>query len=45
MSESHDMKKVLFVSQQPETVDFSDPAFPPRHGGSNLNEACAGTQR
>ena len=23
------MKRVLFVGQEPETVDFSDPALPP----------------
>jgi len=29
MSPSQGVKKVLFVGQQPETVDFSDPALPP----------------
>jgi hypothetical protein len=29
MSELHDAKRVLFVGQEPETVDFSDPALPP----------------
>ncbi len=29
MSEPQDTKRVLFVGQQPETVDFSDPALPP----------------
>src|ERR1700689_2492641 len=24
-----DMKKILFIGQEPETVDFSDPALPP----------------
>jgi hypothetical protein len=34
MSESHDMKKVLFVGQQPETVD--------RSGSANLDSAISG---
>ena len=29
MSEAPDTKRVLFVGQQPETVDFSDSALPP----------------
>jgi len=28
MSEAQDTKRVLLVGQQPETVDFSDPALP-----------------
>ena len=27
MTSSHDAKRVLFIGQQPETVDFSDPAL------------------
>ena len=29
MSQTNDITWVLFVGQQPETVDFSDPALPP----------------
>jgi hypothetical protein len=29
MNELHDAKRVLFVGQVPETVDFSDPELPP----------------
>ena len=29
MHGAHDMPRVLFVGQEPETVDFSDPALPP----------------
>lgn len=29
MSPSPTLKKVLFIGQMPETVDFSDPALPP----------------
>jgi hypothetical protein len=29
MSPAQDAKRVLFVGQRPETVDFSDPALPP----------------
>ncbi|RFU49225.1 hypothetical protein [Paraburkholderia sp. DHOC27] len=29
MSEQQGLKRVLFVGQEPETVDFSDPALPP----------------
>jgi hypothetical protein len=29
MSAAQDAKRVLFVGQRPETVDFSDPALPP----------------
>jgi hypothetical protein len=33
------MKRILFVGQQPETVDFSDPALPP---GFNAEKIHAG---
>ena len=33
------MKRVLFVGQKPETVDFSDPAIPP---GFNAEKISAG---
>jgi hypothetical protein len=39
MNQSQDVKKVLFVGQQPETVDFSDPALPP---GFNAEKIHAG---
>ena len=29
MTTSHHAPRVLFIGQQPETVDFSDPALPP----------------
>lgn len=29
MSVKHGLKRVLFVGQDPDTVDFSDPALPP----------------
>jgi hypothetical protein len=28
-NEEYNMKKVLFIGQEPESVDFSDPALPP----------------
>jgi hypothetical protein len=31
MSEAQQAKQVLFVGQEPETVDFADPALPPSH--------------
>jgi hypothetical protein len=40
--EEHNMKKVLFIGQEPESVDFSDPALPPGfdakkiHAGINV---------
>src|SRR5450830_286416 len=39
MSQLNDVKKVLFVGQKPETVDFSDPALPP---GFNAEKIHAG---
>jgi hypothetical protein len=37
MSPSQDTKKVLFVGQQPETVDFSDPALPPGFDAAKIH--------
>jgi hypothetical protein len=31
------MKRVLFVGQKPETVDFSDPAIPPGFDAEKIN--------
>ena len=36
MSGAQVMKRVLFVGQQPETVDFSDPALPQLRLVNNL---------
>jgi len=38
--EKHHMTRVLLVGQQPETLDFSDPAIPP---GFNAEKIYAGT--
>jgi hypothetical protein len=35
------MKRVLFVGQKPETVDFSDPAIPPGFNAENINAGIA----
>jgi hypothetical protein len=35
------MKRVLFVGQQPETVDFSDPALPPGFNAEKINAGIA----
>jgi len=35
------MKRVLFVGQQPETVDFSDPAIPPGFNAEKINAGIA----
>jgi hypothetical protein len=32
------MTRVLFVGQQPETVDFSDPSLPPGFDADKINE-------
>jgi hypothetical protein len=34
-------KKVLFVGQQPETVDFSDPALPPGFDAATIHAGIA----
>ena len=35
------MTRVLFVGQQPETVDFSDPALPPGFNAEKINAGIA----
>src|SRR5258706_12173840 len=35
------MTRVLFVGQQPETVDFSDPAIPPGFNAEKINAGIA----
>ena len=35
------MTRVLFVGQQPETVDFSDPALPPGFNAQKINEGIS----
>jgi hypothetical protein len=37
MSELHGLKRVLFVGQEPETVDFSDPALPPGFDAAKIH--------
>ncbi|WP_435477467.1 hypothetical protein [Variovorax sp. ZT5R36] len=41
MSKSQEMKKVLFVGQEPETVDFSDPALPPGFDAAKIHAGIA----
>lgn len=41
MSAAHNAKKVLFVGQQPETVDFSDPALPPGFDAAKIHAGIA----
>jgi len=41
MSQLNDAKKVLFVGQQPETVDFSDPALPPGFNAEKIHAGIA----
>jgi hypothetical protein len=41
MSPSQRVKKVLFVGQQPETVDFSDPALPPGFDAAKIHAGIA----
>jgi hypothetical protein len=41
MSPSQNIKKVLFVGQQPETVDFSDPALPPGFDAAKIHAGIA----
>ena len=40
-SRSAIMTRVLFVGQQPETVDFSDPALPPGFSAQKINAGIA----
>ena len=35
------MKKVLFVGQNPDTVDFSDPSLPPGFDAAKINAGIA----
>ena len=37
MTSSHDTTRVLFIGQQPETVDFSDPALPPGFDAAKIH--------
>jgi hypothetical protein len=39
--EGHRMTRVLFVGQQPETVDFSDPAIPPGFNAEKIHAGIA----
>ena len=41
MTSSHDAKRVLFIGQQPETVDFSDPALPPGFDAAKIHAGIA----
>jgi hypothetical protein len=41
MGKSQVTKKVLFVGQQPETVDFSDPSLPPGFDAAKINAGIA----
>ena len=35
------MTRILFVGQQPETVDYSDPALPPGFNAEKINAGIA----
>ena len=41
MDGAHDMPRVLFVGQEPETVDFSDPALPPGFDAEKIHAGIA----
>lgn len=41
MSTSTTQKNVLYVGQQPETVDFSDPALPPGFNAAKIHAGIA----
>jgi len=41
MDGAHGMPRVLFVGQQPETVDFSDPALPPGLDAEKIHAGIA----
>lgn len=41
MNEAHEMKRVLLVGQEPETVDFSDPALPPGLSAEKIHAGVA----
>ena len=41
MTNAHSIKTVLFIGQQPETVDFSDPALPPGFNAEKIHAGIA----
>jgi hypothetical protein len=41
MSQSRQTKQVLFVGQEPETVDFADPALPPGFDAAKIHAGIA----
>jgi hypothetical protein len=41
MNGEHEMTQILFVGQQPETVDFSDPALPPGFDAEKIHAGIA----
>ena len=41
MSPSDNIRKILFVGQEPETVDFSDPALPPGFDAAKIHAGIA----
>ncbi|MCU1392131.1 MAG: hypothetical protein JWM34_559 [Ilumatobacteraceae bacterium] len=41
MSEPNHISRVLFIGQQPETVDFSDPALPPGFDAEKIHAGIA----
>ena len=41
MTSSPDAKRVLFIGQLPETVDFSDPALPPGFDAAKIHSGIA----
>ena len=41
MTSSTDAKRVLFIGQQPEAVDFSDPALPPGFDAAKIHAGIA----
>ena len=41
MTSSNHTQRVLFIGQQPETVDFSDPALPPGFDAAKIHAGIA----
>ena len=41
MTSTNNAKRVLFIGQQPETVDFSDPALPPGFDAAKIHAGIA----
>src|SRR3954469_5013482 len=41
MTSSQGTKRVLFIGQQPETIDFSDPALPPGFDAAKIHAGIA----